>query len=240
MKLSAYKVLTFDCYGTLIDWESGILAALAGWRDRNAVVARDSDILAAFGRHEAAEQSANPAMLYPEILARVAANISNDFGAALGPEGADQFGRSLADWPAFADSADALRTLQEHFKLVILSNVDRQSFAASNRKLGVDFDAIYTAQDIGSYKPDRRNFDYLLARLGDLGYVKSDILHVAQSLFHDHAPAKSIGLSTVWIDRPRAAVGGTNPTKIEPDARFENLAELADAHRRELNQGIGF
>ena len=241
MKISAYKVLTFDCYGTLIDWESGILAALAAWRDGDAIGADDSHILEAFGRHEAAEQSANPAMLYPEILARVAAHIGDDYRAPIGPAEAEKFGQSLADWPAFADSAGALRALKQHFKLVILSNVDRHSFAASNRKLGVAFDAIYTAQDIGSYKPDRRNFVYMLDRLASLGYAKTDILHVAQSLFHDHVPAKAIGLTTAWIDRPHpdGGPGATRQTTIEPDARFESLAELVDAHRRELNQGIG-
>ena len=241
MKLSAYKVLTFGCYGTLIDWESGILAALAGWRVRSAVVGADRDILEAFGRHEAAEQSANPAMLYPEILARVAVHIGDDYGIAIGPADAKKFGQSLADWPAFADSADALHVLKQHFKLVILSNVDRHSFAAGNGKLGVDFDAIYTAQDIGFYKPDRRNFVYLLERLAGLRYAKTDILHVAQSKFHDHVPAKAIGLTTAWIDRPHPAggQGATRQTTIEPDARFESLAELVNTHRRELNQGIG-
>lgn len=244
MKLSAYKVLTFDCYGTLIDWESGILDALSAWRSANAIAANDGDILASFGRHESAEQATNPLMIYPEILARVAGRIGDDFGAGLSPQEADKFGQSLTDWPPFADSADALRALKKHFKLVILSNVDRESFKASNRKLGVEFDAIYTAQDIGSYKPDPRNFEYLITRLGGLGCAKTDVLHVAESLFHDHAPAKAIGLTTAWIHRRHATAGhgATHRPEIEitPDVRFENLAQFADAHLRELNQEIGF
>ena len=237
MNLSAYKVLTFDCYGTLIDWERGILAALAAWRDDRARGARDGEILEAFGRHEADEQAANPTMLYPEILARVAARIGEEFDVPLTPTEADGFGHSLADWPVFPDTADALRYLKQHFKLVILSNVDRESFKASNEKLGVDFDAVYTAQDIGSYKPDPRNFAYMIDELAELGFSKGDILHVAESLFHDHAPAKAADLATAWIHRrhPQTGHGATARPDgdVVPDARFESLAAFADAHRGE-------
>ncbi len=148
------------------------------------------------------------------------------------------FGASIPDWPAFPDSADALRYLQTRYRLVILSNVDRHSFAASARRLGVDFDAVYTAEDIGSYKPDPANFEYLLSRLrDDFGLEPGDLLHVAQSLFHDHLPAQRLGLATAWIDRQRLSEGGewgaTAPVeeRPEPDYVFFSLAELADAVR---------
>jgi len=112
------------------------------------------------------------------------------------------FGNSVPHWPAFPDTADAVRVLQQHYKLVILSNVNREGFAASNRKLGVTFDAIYTAQDPGSYKPASRNFEYMLERLqGDYGISQDEIFHTAQSLFHDHVPAKNARLACAWIDR---------------------------------------
>ena len=153
------------------------------------------------------------------------------------PTEADGFGHSLADWPVFPDTADALRYLKQHFKLVILSNVDRESFKASNEKLGVDFDAVYTAQDIGSYKPDPRNFAYMIDELAELGFSKGDILHVAESLFHDHAPAKAADLATAWIHRrhPQTGHGATARPDgdVVPDARFESLAAFADAHRGE-------
>ncbi|MBS0562102.1 MAG: HAD hydrolase-like protein, partial [Proteobacteria bacterium] len=149
-----------------------------------------------------------------------------------------RFGASVPDWPAFPDSAEALAYLKRHYKLVILSNVDRVSFAGSNKRLGVEFDAIYTAQDIGSYKPDPRNFQYMLDKLAGQGIGKADILHTAQSLFHDHVPAKRFGLAGAWIDR-RADQGGGWGATAKPaedaryDFRFTSLAEMAEAHRRE-------
>ncbi|TIO09107.1 MAG: haloacid dehalogenase, partial [Mesorhizobium sp.] len=117
------------------------------------------------------------------------------------------YGESVKDWPAFADSAEALRYLKQHYKLIILSNVDNKSFSFSNKKLGVDFDAIYTAEDIGSYKPSARNFDYMLEKLATIGVEKSQVLHTAESMFHDHAPANRVGLASCWIYRRHADQG---------------------------------
>ena len=146
------------------------------------------------------------------------------------------YGRSIRDWPAFPDSADALRYLKQHYRLVILSNVDNESFAFSNAKLGVTFDAIYTAEDIGSYKPSPRNFTYMLDKIVTLGVEKDQILHTAESLFHDHGPANEFGLKSCWIHR-RHAEGGfgatMNPGKLPHyDFRFTSMAALADEHRR--------
>ena len=241
MDISAYKVLTFDCYGTLIDWESGILAALSAWRRRAGVAVEDSALLEAFGRHEAAAQAAHPEMLYPDILARVATGIGDDLNAPMTPADGEAFGWSLADWPPFPDSAPALQYLKQHFELVILSNVDRKSFSASNRRLGVVFDAIYTAQDIGSYKPDPRNFTYMIDQLADRGAGLGDILHVAESLYHDHVPAKAAGLATAWIHRRHDKTGhgatSTPDDEVAPDMQFESLAGFAEAHRREQSEG---
>jgi 2-haloacid dehalogenase len=142
----------------------------------------------------------------------------------------------LGDWPAFPDSAASLGYLQRFYKLVILSNVDRTSFARSQRKLGVEFFAVYTAEDIGSYKPDPRNFSYLLDRLAQAGHPAGDILHVAQSLHHDHAPANRAGLVSAWIDRRHGAGGGATPpaeSAVCYDFRFTSMAEFAAAHRAE-------
>ena len=143
-------------------------------------------------------------------------------------------------WPAFPDTADALRILKRHYKLVILSNVHRDGFAASNRKLGVDFDAIYTAEDVGSYKPSNANFEYLLAHLeSDLGMRGADVLHTAQSLHHDHAPAKRFGLANAWIDRQRLSEGGswgaTEKVEAMPemDFKFFSMDEMAKAVQAE-------
>jgi 2-haloacid dehalogenase len=237
-QLSAFQVLTFDCYGTLIDWETGIYRALAPWLEGHGVrVARD-ELLPAFAAAEAPQQQATPDLRYPELLARVHGVVAERFGVGADPAGARAFGGSVRDWPAFPDSADALAYLKRHYRLVILSNIDRASFAHSAPKLGVEFDAVYTAEDIGSYKPDPRNFEYMLARLAEQGIARAQILHTAQSLYHDHVPAKRCGLATCWIDRRagQAGAGATRPPEVEvsPDFRFATLAEMAAAHRAEV------
>jgi 2-haloalkanoic acid dehalogenase type II len=235
--LTDFTTLTFDCYGTLIDWESGI------WDALQPVIAAGgrSDItrqpaLAAFARLESAQQAAAPGMLYPDVLTRVHRAFASHYELQTTPAMDDAFGASLPHWPAFPDSADALRRLKRKYKLVILSNVNRAGFAASNRKLGVEFDAIYTAEDVGSYKPDPRNFDFMLARLAeDHGIAPERILHTAQSLFHDHVPATRAGLAKCWIDRQGLAGGGAwgataeVAERPEVDFLFPTMAALADA-----------
>jgi len=235
--LTDYKALTFDCYGTMIDWESGIWDAmqpliLSGGRDD---ITRSLG-LEVYARIESAQELATPDMLYPEVLSHVHQSLAEHFGIEDSAELSRAFAASVPHWPAFPDSADALRLLKKHFKLVILSNVNRDGFAASNRKLGVDFDAIYTAQDVGSYKPDPANFDYLLEHIkSDLDIDPDQILHTAQSLFHDHVPATTAGLARAWIDRQDLAHsdswGATAVVDKRPevDFRFTSLREMAQA-----------
>jgi len=225
-KLTDHKVLTFDCYGTLIDWETGIWDAMQPLLAANGgdVITREPALLA-FAELESAQQAATPGMLYPELLSRVHVDFAARFGLETTAELDAAFGGSIGHWPAFPDTADALRVLKKHFKLVILSNVNRAGFAASNRKLGVEFDAIYTAEDVGSYKPDPANFAYLLTHLdADLGLKPEDVLHTAQSLFHDHVPARDAGLDRAWIDRQGLSEGGswgaTAVVADRPDVHF--------------------
>ena len=236
MRLGDFKVLSFDCYGTLIDWESGIWTALQPLLGKiGGGLARD-DILAAFARHESAQEVETPGLLYFELLARVHRRLAAEWGAATSADEDRAFGGSVGDWPAFPDTPAALAYLQRFYDLVILSNVDRASFARSNPRLGVEFTAIYTAEEIGSYKPDPRNFRYLLDRLAALGHPPGDILHVAQSLYHDHAPANRGGLRSAWIDRRQGKAGGATPpavAEIRYDFRFGSLADLVEAHRAE-------
>jgi 2-haloalkanoic acid dehalogenase type II len=233
MKLTDFTTLTFDCYGTLIDWETGILAVLKPWAARNRLDASDDALLEAFGRHETGVQQANPGMLYRDILRRVQRAVAKDFAVAPSDADADALGTSIGDWPAFPDSVASLAYLKQHYKLVILSNVDNASFAHSNARLRVAFDAIFTAEDIGSYKPDPRNFRYMLDRLGAMGVARVDILHTAQSLYHDIPPAKELGLATNWINRRHAKTGegATPPSDVRPDFDFPSLAAFAEAHR---------
>jgi 2-haloacid dehalogenase len=228
-----YRALSFDCYGTLIDWEAGIAAELAGFALGHGIDAGADVLLDVFAQCETVVQAERPEALYPAVLAESLRRIGRRFGIGVADGEADDFGASVGRWPAFPDSAQALGRLAQRYRLIILSNVDRESFAASNRQLSVTFDLVLTAQDIGSYKPDRRNFEALLAAIPGLGVGEAELLHVAQSLYHDHGPAKAVGLPTVWIDRrhDRPGFGATPPpsSAVQPDWRFTSLAAFADA-----------
>ena len=235
MKLSQFKALSFDCYGTLIDWEAGMLAALEPLRERAGI--GPDELLTVYGSVEHEAEEAFPALPYSQLLEKVHAGLSERFGLAPDDAEAAAFGASVGDWPAFPDSAEALAYLKRHFQLIILSNVDRKSFAGSNRRLGVEFDQVLTAEEIGSYKPDLRNFDFLLAKASEAGIAKHELLHTAQSLFHDHVPANRMGIASAWIDRRHDKPGGGATVMPDPmphyDFRFRSLGELAAAHRAE-------
>jgi 2-haloacid dehalogenase len=226
----AFDALTFDCYGTLIDWETGILAGLRAALAPHGADVADDDLLESYANAEAALE-AGPYLRYREILARGARAIASSLGTTLSDDEAATFGGSVVDWPAFPDSHDALVRLKTRFRLGVLTNCDDDLFAASNRRLGVAFDWIVTAQQVGSYKPDERNFAALFERLGADAVPPDRILHVAQSLFHDHVPAQRLGLRSIWIDRRhgRSGAGATPPADARPDATFGSMAAFADA-----------
>ncbi len=237
MKLGDFRALTFDCYGTLIDWETGILAGLRPLAAKAGGGKSDDAILETFARHEAAQEAETPDMIYSKLLSTVHGRIAKEWGVAASAEDDARFGASVPDWPAFPDSAEALRYLKQHFKLGILSNVDRESFKGSNKRLGVEFDWIVTAQDVGSYKPSLSNFEVMIATLGKDGVEKGQILHTAESLFHDHVPGNRMGLASCWVFRRHAkeGFGATSRPAEMPriDFRFNSLGEMAEAHRRE-------
>ena len=238
MKLTDFKALTFDCYGTLIDWESGMIEALKPLTDKVPRSMSRDQILEAHARHESSQQLQTPAKVYRDLLAVVYRRLAEEWGVVATWAECVAYGRSVENWPAFVDSAGALQYLKRHYKLVILSNVDNASFAASNSKLQVAFDAVYTAEDIGSYKPSGRNFDYMLAKLETIGIQKQDILHTAESMFHDHTPANHHGLASCWIYRryDQKGFGATmDPGKMPRyDFRFNSMAELVKAHQIDL------
>jgi 2-haloacid dehalogenase len=238
LDLGAFSALTFDCYGTLIDWEAGILAALRPWAAAHRVEIGNGELLAAFGRAESRREAGDPTAPYPRILAGVLEDLAAELGATASPEEAAAFGDSVKDWPAFPDSAGALAYLGRHYRLVIVSNVDRASFRHSNAKLGATFDAVVTAEDAGAYKPAPNHFQLALGQLAELGVARDQVLHVAQSLFHDHVPAKELGLRTVWVNRRagRGEGGGATPAApvpVTPDLEVPTMAALVDLHRSE-------
>jgi 2-haloacid dehalogenase len=233
VEITDFEAISFDCYGTLIDWEAGLAAVLRPWARSRGVALDDESLLAAYARHEERAEAEDPGALYPDILARSLTELGRDLGAEVTDQDAQRLARSVPDWPAFADSPAALAALGERYKLIILSNVDRDSFAGSQPRLGVSFDSVLTAQDIGSYKPSPRNFNALLAEAGRLGVGEGRLLHAAQSLYHDHVPAQRAGLPTVWInrrhDRPGWGATPAPPIDVTPDWEFPSMAAFAAA-----------
>jgi 2-haloacid dehalogenase len=223
----SFEVLTFDCYGTLIDWEAGIATALGAVTRAHGVDVPDEELLTTYAGHEAALE-AGPYLRYREVLARACRGVCADLGIEPRDDEVEAFAGSVGEWPAFPDSSAALAALAGRFKLAVITNCDDDLFAASNRRLGVTFDHVITAQQAGSYKPSHRNFELAFEWIGR---PRDRILHVAQSLFHDHVPAKELGLTSVWINRRagREGSGATPPASAAPDATFPDMASFAEA-----------
>lgn len=241
MALTDFKALTFDCYGTLIDWESGIASGLSELASRAPEPLARDEILEAHARHESYQQRMTPAMPYDQLLRVVYKRLAEEWGLRYSWAEAVAYGASVGDWPAFPDSASTLQYLKKYFKLVVVSNVDNRSFRASNAKLAVDFDAIVTAEDVGSYKPSRNIFEYLFSTLSAMGIRKDDTLHIADSIYHDHEPASELQLRSCWIHRryEQRGFGATAKTTVEPsvDYKFTSMAQLVKAHHEDLARG---
>ncbi len=232
LDFDSVQALSFDCYGTLIDWESGLLTALRPWIERHGADLSDGQLLETFAACEPVAQEAHPTTQYREILKITHRLIADRLNLPPDEMDAETFANSVGEWPPFPDSVEALARLQRWFKLIILSNVDHQSFSGSQRQLHADFAAVVTAEDVGAYKPDHRMFERLFEVSGELGIEQERLVHVAQSLYHDHAPAKELGMSTVWVDR-RSGQSGTGATRsvagtVAPDLTVTSLADLAD------------
>ncbi|KAL2867345.1 putative haloalkanoic acid dehalogenase [Aspergillus lucknowensis] len=235
MSLKDYRLLTFDVYGTLVDWESGIVSALSPVLAANNATTKftKTEILTVYSTLEKEQQSKTPEMIYSTLLATIYPTLLNQLGLPP-PTDAEcaTFGESIGLWPPFPDTVAALHRLRRQYKLVVLSNVDRASFAKTNAGSlqGFAFDQVITAQDVGSYKPDLRNFRFMLDAVRERFAVQSgEVLQTAQSQFHDHAPARKVGVKSVWIVRPGAAMGNVDPAEEIYDWKFDTLGEMADA-----------
>ena len=239
MRLSNYKALTFDVYGTLIDWEGGMVTALKPLTDKVSQSLSRDDILEAHAHHESTSQRWTPAKKYCELLPVVYRRLAEEWGVEVTWEECQAYGLSVRQWPAFDDSRQALAYLKKYFKLIVLTNTDNLSFSGSNARLGVQFDGVFTAEDVGSYKPADRNFEYMLEMLERRGIRKQDILHTAESMFHDHAPANRHGLANCWIYRrhDRQGFGATmNPGEMPRyDFQFNSMMDMVQAHQAELD-----
>ena len=225
MKLSSFEVLTFVCYGTLIDWESGILRAVQRVLAAHGRELPPAEILERFARFESTIQTGSY-RTYRDVLSRVVDEFGRDLGFAPSPEERASLPESIARWAPFDDTVPALRVLAARYRLAVISNVDDDLFAFSERRLGVEFDEVVTAQQVGGYKPAARNFELALERLG---LPIDSILHVAQSLFHDIAPAKRLGFAAVHVNRvsPHGGSGATMPVNARPDLEVRDLETLA-------------
>ena len=208
-----FDVITFDCYGTLINWEAGILAALRPLREAASVRVSDDDLLEAYAALESALE-AGEHMRYREILRAVMRGLGQRFGVP-------------ADWPAFPDTIESLRRLKQTHRLAVISNTDDDLFAQTARVLQVPFDWAITAEQVGAYKPSHRNFEHAIATMG---IARERILHAAQSRFHDIAPARELGIASVWVNRrhDRTGEGATAPSAATPDLEVPDLKTLAD------------
>jgi 2-haloalkanoic acid dehalogenase type II len=241
VRLTDFKVLSFGCYGTLIDRDSGIYAALRPLLEGGHVTLGRQEVLSVFRHHEAAQQAETPDMLYSRVLAQVHRRLASEWGVLASDDDHALFGTSVSQWPVFVDTPAALQYLKRYFKLVMLSNTDRASFAASSRRLEVRFDEVVTAEDLGAYKPALGNFRHLVHRLGKLGFERHQILHTAQDADRDLAPAARCGLATAWIDRicdeaaGDATVEARSPQEsVRYEFRFASLVDMVRAHQEEL------
>jgi 2-haloacid dehalogenase len=221
IEYGAFDVLTFDCYGTLIDWEAGLIAAFI---DALGPGQDPDDLLERYARHEA-EAEAGSYRRYRSVLGESLRGVAQELDLTVSDEAVERFGGSVADWPPFPDSSGALRRLAARYRLGVLTNCDDDLFAASNARLGVSFDWVVTAQQVEAYKPDEAHFRRFFELLDADGFARDRVLHVAQSLYHDHVTARRLGLRTVWIDRRqgRSGSGATPPAAVLPDATFPSM-----------------
>jgi 2-haloacid dehalogenase len=221
-----FDVLSFDCYGTLIDWETGLVQALHPILHAHGVQQDDEEVLAAYAVAEAAAER-GVYRSYRAVLTTALRDLGALYRFTPSPEELDRFATSVGEWPAFPETPSALAQLQRRFKLAVITNCDDALFARSNQRLGVAFDWIITAQQVQSYKPSLRPFQVALERIG---VPPARLLHVAQSLFHDHVPAKQLGLTTVWVNRRqgKGGAGATPPAAAAPDLEVPDLRTLVD------------
>lgn len=236
INFNKFKVLTFDCYGTLIDWESGILSAFKPVLKKHKIKIGNKQILELYAELESKAEKGKY-KIYKNVLKEVMRGISKRLGFRLSSVELNCLVDSLKNWKPFPDTVKALQKLKKKFKLAIISNIDDDLFAYSAKHLKVKFDYIITAKQVKSYKPSLNNFKVAIERIG---VSSKEILHVAQSIYHDIIPAKKVSLSTVWVNRRkgRKGFGATPPARSKPDLEVPNLKTLAsviESNSKSLN-----
>ena len=230
---SAYRVLTFDCYGTLIDWEKGISELVRPWLAKLDPLLPSDLLLSSFALMQAKFQQVRPVLLYSDVMRRTWMDIEGTFGWPADPAHADAFARSVGSWPPFSDTVESLQYFERHYRLGILSNVDNSSLRSTLKLLQVPFAMTVTAEDAKTYKPSLTLFNKAIEKLDDNGIARNEILHVAQSKHHDINPGRELGLTTVWVNRrhDKKGCGATLATEAEPHLTVTSLAELVSLHK---------
>lgn len=221
-----YEVLTFDCYGTLIDWETGVLVALKPVLEAHQIQLGENEILEWFARFESQIEQGEYRK-YKDVLLLVVQRFGEQFGFVPSATELNALAESIKHWQPFPDTVEALKLLKQRFKLAIISNVDDDLFAFTAKHLQVDFDSVVTAEQVKSYKPSLQNFHVAIAKIG---IPSEKILHVACSVYHDIVPANSLGLSTVWVNRRlgQEGSGAALPAVGKPDLEVPDLKTLAE------------
>ncbi|MFQ5633353.1 MAG: haloacid dehalogenase type II [bacterium] len=226
LNFSQFEVLTFDCYGTLIDWEQGIINSLKPVFQKHSIDLPDNEILEYFAVFES-EVESGEFLAYRDILQTVLECFGDVLNFVPTDRELQDFPNSIQNWPPFPDTVAALQNLAQKYKFAIISNVDDNLFAHSAKHLQVKFDWVITAQQVGAYKPSLENFRFAFRKIG---VEPAKILHVAQSLYHDHAPAQKLGMTTVWVNRRKGlpGKGATPPADAKPDLEVADLKSLVD------------
>jgi 2-haloacid dehalogenase len=226
LAFDSFDYLSFDCYGTLINWEQGILGTLQPILQKHGIILSDAAVLAVYGELEPRLQ--NPYQRYRDVLRGVVREVGKQKGFIATEKEMDSLPDSLKTWRPYPDTVEALKSLKKKYKLVILSNIDDELFAASAKLLEVRFDAVITAEQVKSYKPDRAHWLEMLHRCKT---TPDRVLHVGQSIYHDVVPAKAMGFKTVWVHRAPGH-GATKAAQEQPDLEVSDLKTLADLAER--------
>lgn len=238
LDLTKFKALTFDVYGTLIDWEPSVISMFQSVGDQYNIDLSRDQLLAEFDRARARLQQLRPALLYPDVLRRAYDEFCERYDVPVNNAERELFANTVMLWPAFPDAKEALAYLQSHFEIGLLSNIDNNSLSFSTRKLNLVADVVVTAESVAAYKPDHRHFHAAFDRFAERGIARDQILHVAQSLRADVIPANDLGMHCAWIKRPGRSLGSRaeDAKGAIPDISFDTLEELAALHRAQLSR----
>jgi 2-haloacid dehalogenase len=236
INLTKYDALTFDVYGTLIDWEPTIISMFHSTADQYGIRLSNEQLLLEFDKARAVLQRVRPALLYPDVLRSAYRQFCRDYKIPENAQECEVYANSVMMWPTFDDTRASLDYLKKHFRIGLLSNIDNGSIAFSERKMGIKADVVITAENVEAYKPDHAHFDASFRAFEEMGIARNRILHVGQSLRADVIPANQLGISSVWIKRPGRSLGSRPEDVVgaKPNLTVNTMHELALYHQAHM------